>query len=514
MSAAPILLRNARIVPIGTPGTAGTTATEPTDLLLSGGRVTAVGEAATADGVPSATEVLDLAGRWVIPGLWDQHVHMSSWAQALQRIDVSGSVRPQDVVARIAAHLENLPEGDRPFAVTGWGYRSANWDDLPSVAELDAVSQGLPVVIYSGDGHSGWLNTAAQRLLGLEPTATSLDEDAWFAAFTKFTAIPEVAQEGEQGLGPAAREAAARGIVGLVDLEFDSSFGFWPARVARGVDELQIRTAVYPDRLDDLIALGRATGDPFEDTGDLVRMGPLKVITDGSLGTRTAHCCDPYPATLQGDFPHGKQNVPGPELEELLRTATGHGLDVAVHAIGDAAIEIALQAYAASGAQGSIEHAQLTTPAQLSRMATLGIRASVQPAHLLDDRDLTARCWPGREERCFAFRSMLDAGIPLVLGSDAPVAPLDPWLAIAAAVHRSADEREAWVPEQAITAAEALAASTDGAGTVAAGHRADLAVLDHDPLAPAEDTATVGRRLRAMTVALTVNGGRVTHSAL
>lgn len=508
-----MLLRNARIVPVGTDDTAPRVHPEPTDLLLSDGRVTAAGDAVTAEGMPSAAEVLDLAGRWVVPGLWDQHVHMSSWAQALQRIDVSGSVRPQDVVARIAVHIDALPEDEHPFAVTGWGYRSANWDDLPSVAELDAVSRGLPVVIYSGDGHSGWLNTAAQQLLGLEPTATSLDEDAWFAAFTKFTAIPAVAAEAEQGLGAAAREAASRGIVGLVDLEFDSSFGFWPARVARGVDELQVRTAVYPDRLDDLIALGRQTGDPFEGTGDLVRMGPLKVITDGSLGTRTAHCCDPYPATLQGDFPRGKQNVPRDELEQLLRRATDHRLAVAVHAIGDAAVEIALDAYSSSGARGSIEHAQLTTPKQIERMARLRIRASVQPAHLLDDRDLTARCWPGREERCFAFRSMLDAGIPLVLGSDAPVAPLDPWLAMAAAVHRSADERAPWVPEQAISAAEALAASTDGVGTLGAGHRADLAVLDHDPLAPTEDTAEAGRRLRAMTVALTVNGGRVTHSA-
>lgn len=511
MSAAPILLRNARIVPVGTHSPAPE---EPTDLLLSSGRVAAVGGPATTGGMPSAGQVLDLAGRWVVPGLWDQHVHMSSWAQARERIDVSGSVRPQDVVARIATHIDALPAGERPFAVTGWGYRSANWDEAPSVAELDAVSRGLPVIIYSGDGHSGWLNTAAQQLLGLEPTPTALDEDPWFAAFTRFTALPEVAAQAEEGLGAAVREAASRGVVGLVDLEFDSSFGSWPSRVAGGVDEVQVRTAVYPDRLDELIAIGRRTGEEFDGTDGLVRMGPLKVITDGSLGTRTAHCCDPYPKALQTDFPHGKQNVPAPELERLLRRATESGLSVAVHAIGDAAVEIALEAYAASGAGGSIEHAQLTTPAQIARMAALGIRASVQPAHLLDDRDLTARCWPGREERCFSFRSMLDAGIPLALGSDAPVAPLDPWLAMAAAVHRSADEREPWVPEQAITAAEALAASTDGLGTVTVGHPADLAVLDHDPLPAAADTAEVGRRLRSVSVALTVNGGRVTHSTL
>ena len=92
-------------------------------------------------------------------------------------------------------------------------------------------------------------------------------------------------------------------------------------------------------------------------------------------------------------------------------------------------------------------------------MAALGVRASVQPAHLLDDRDVTERLWPGRSERCFPLRWMLDEGVDVVLGSDAPVSPLDPWLAVAAAVHRSGDEREPWHPEQSITVREALAAS-------------------------------------------------------
>ena len=140
---------------------------------------------------------------------------------------------------------------------------------------------------------------------------------------------------------------------------------------------------------------------------------------------------------------------------------------MAIHAIGDAALELAMDAFEATGARGSIEHAQLITTRELRRMARLGISASVQPAHLLDDRDTTIQIWPDRADRCFAFRSMLDQGVELRLGSDAPVAPLDPWLAMAAAVHRSADEREPWHPEQALTASEALAASTDGQATLA-----------------------------------------------
>ncbi len=177
------------------------------------------------------------------------------------------------------------------------------------------------------------------------------------------------------------------------------------------------------------------------------------------------------------------------ELRALLARAAAGGLDVAVHAIGDRAVTEALAAFADTGARGGIEHVQLTTRDDVRRMAALGVRASVQPAHLLDDRDVTERLWPGRAERCFPLRWMLDDGVEVALGSDAPVSPLDPWLAVAAAVHRSGDEREPWHPEQSITAREALAASTDGWGTVAVGHPADLVWLAADPLAGASDRA-------------------------
>ena len=149
-------------------------------------------------------------------------------------------------------------------------------------------------------------------------------------------------------------------------------------------------------------------------------------------------------------------------------------------------------------------------------MAGLGVRASVQPAHLLDDRDLTEQVWGARAERCFAFRWMLDDGVELALGSDAPVSPLDPWLAMAAAVHRSADGRDPWHAEQALTVREALAASVDGQPTVRVGSRGDLVLLDRDPLLrelPAEDTAGLAAALRGMASALTVVAGVVVHDA-
>lgn len=143
-------------------------------------------------------------------------------------------------------------------------------------------------------------------------------------------------------------------------------------------------------------------------------------------------------------------------------------------------------------------------------MAQLGLRASVQPAHLLDDRDISEQLWPGRGERCFPLRWMADEGVEMRFGSDAPVSPLDPWLSIAAAVHRSADDRPAWHEEQALTVREALAASTDGHGTVGVGSLGDLIVLDADPLAVGSGAAAA-EHLRSMRVAATLVNGEVIH---
>src|SRR5690606_8588499 len=155
---------------------------------------------------------------------------------------------------------------------------------------------------------------------------------------------------------------------------------------------------------------------------------------------------------------------------------------------------------------GRVEHAQLLADRDILRFAELGVEISVQPEHLLDDRDVADRYWPGRTGRAYAFRSLLDSGARLRFGSDAPVAPLDPWVSMAAAVSRTRGGRVPWHPEQRITVGEALAASTRT--TVAVGQPADLVVTDADPFAVDPDA------LRTMPVAATLLGGRFTHSEL
>jgi predicted amidohydrolase YtcJ len=293
----------------------------------------------------------------------------------------------------------------------------------------------------------------------------------------------------------------------VLDLEITENLTPWRRRIAAGSDALRVRAGVWEPYLDRVLAEELRTGDVVVGTGGLLQQGPLKVITDGSLNTRTAYCHDPYPG-LSGPGAHGVLSVPPEHLVPLMAHAHRRGLACAIHAIGDHANTLALDAFAASGARGTIEHAQLLTDADVARFAALGVTASVQPEHAMDDRDVADRYWAGRTARAFPLASLVAAGVRLVLGSDAPVAPLDPWIAVAAAVERARDGREPWHPEQRVNLLTALAASTDGQPLVLGpGASADLCVLDADPLAD-------GAPLRGMPVAGTLLAGRWTHRAL
>lgn len=499
-----ILIRNARLVPIA----AGEVAPgAPLDVLVENGTVTGVAPALDR---PDGVEEVDAAGRWLSPGLWDQHVHLAQWTLASQRLDLAPAKSPEEVTRRVAERVAEQPG----HPIIGWGHRSGIWDRDVTVSELDAVSGDTAVVLISGDGHHAWLNTTALMHLALPVRGAVVRESEWFAVYPRLASLV-----GNDGTSPEAFRrtldaAAALGVVGIVDFEFGGGSAEWAQRWAAGCDRLRIRWATYADTLEGVIAAGLRTGDTLPGCDDRATMGPLKIISDGSLNTRTAWCCEPYADAHRLEYPCGQPNQSGEELRDLLARAHGAGLEVATHAIGDAAVAEALASYAETGARGSIEHAQLVGRDDVRRMAELGIRASIQPAHLLDDRDLTEKIWPGRGERSFAFRWMLEDGVELALGSDAPVSPLDPWLAIASAVHRSADEREAWHGEQSLTSREALAASVDGRPMVAPGSRGDLVLLDRDPLAVGATTHETGEWLRSVEVAFTVVAGIPVHSLL
>jgi predicted amidohydrolase YtcJ len=209
-------------------------------------------------------------------------------------------------------------------------------------------------------------------------------------------------------------------------------------------------------------------------------MGFLKVITDGSINTRTAYMHAPY----EGESSTGVLNTEVTELERLVREATDHGVTAALHAIGDKANTVVIDTFEKVGVAGRIEHAQMVLPEDVQRMARLGLTASIQPAHAVDDRDVAEQLWGDRVSYAYPMKSFLDAGVNLILGSDAPVARLDPWHTIEMATARTADGRPAWHPEEALTRGQAIKASART--TIDVGQPADLIFVGPDGVIPFE----------------------------
>lgn len=473
---------------------------EPVDVHLAEGLVVDI---APAGALPRDGVVLDAGGGWLIPGLWDHHVHAVQWALSAQRVGLGGATSAAEAAA-LMGEAETMPDGRR----VGAGFRDAFWRDAPDLAVLDAATGEVPTYLINADVHSVWLNSAALRREGIPADGVGvLREEPAFEISRRLNAVD--ASVSDPLVGRMAQDAAARGVVGLVDLDMAWNEDAWARRLAGGLDALRIVFGIYPEFLDRAIEEGLQTGDVARGAGsDLARVGALKVITDGSLGTRTAATSHAYPGDPHN---HGVLTVDLATLVDLMTRATAAGIGSAIHAIGDVANSHALDAFAVTGAWGSIEHAQLVAHADIPRFARLGVAASVQPEHALDDRDLTDRVWAGQTAQPYPLRALADTGANLLFGSDAPVTPLDPWAGMASAVFRTRDGRDAWQPQQRVEAATALAASTRGGSVVPAriepGDVADLAICERDPLTADE------AGLRGMRVGATLLGGRLTHLA-
>jgi predicted amidohydrolase YtcJ len=474
------------------------------DVTVTGGVISAV---TPAGEVPTIGDHIELDGHVMIPGLWDRHTHFTQWAHASRRVQLGDAQSAADAAAMLAAHADAHPDGD----VVGVGFRDALWPDVPHFELLDeALDHGevgdsgeqRRVVAISADLHTVWLNSAALRAHGFyeHPSGVLRERDA-FAVIDALDEVPE--KTVDCWAHEAAEAAAARGVVGVVDFEWGFAPADWQRRFAAGFDELRVAAAFYPERFDDALAFGLGGGEALGTSG-LLTLGPLKVITDGSLNTRTAYLREPYAGDAGRS--RGQLTVPPEELAALLRRAVQAGQTAAVHAIGDHAVSHALDAFAITGARGSVEHAQLVLPEDLPRFAQLGVTASVQPEHAMDDRDIAERYWGARSRHAFPLRGLLDAGAALAFGSDAPVAPLDPWLAIASAVFRSRGDREPWHDEQSISLEQAVQASVRS--SIAVGQPADLVVLGADPR-QADAVA-----LRSQPVVATMVAGRFSYDAI
>jgi predicted amidohydrolase YtcJ len=461
-------------------------------------------------------ERVDLAGRCVMPGFTDAHVHFPTWATARREVRLEGMQSVAEVVARVRDRLGSVGEGEW---LRGRGWRSAEWPEQPTKEALDEVAGRMPVALLAHDGHSIWLNSAALaradgelKVAGGvvevdergEPTGVLREESCWrFRDRHLESSDDEYVSAMRDGL----RVAASRGVTAVHDKDgWIGALRFWQA-----LDDLTLRVwQSFPaERLDRLAELGLRSGlgDP------MLRVGYLKAFMDGTLGSQTARMLDGS----------GVQITSREELAEIVRRGAEAGWPVAVHAIGDRANREALDAFeqtrdawAPLGLRQRIEHAQLLAPEDVARFAQLGVAASVQFSHATSDRDVADRFWAGKTDGAYAFRSLWDSGAVVANGSDAPVEELDPLAGIVAGVLRTLDERPAWHPEQTLGVEEALTATCvtpawlaheeRRRGKLVPGFLADLVVLDRDPVAiPPEELLDV-------QVVATMVGGRWTHN--
>ena len=397
-------------------------------------------------------EIVDLGGATVLPGLVDAHVHFPSWALGLRELSLFGT-------RSVGEALERIEAAEKP--ADGWlrgrGWREEDWpeEERPTLAALDAVTGEVPTALRAHDGHTLWVNSAALAAGGRPEHEDGVlrEQEAWDFFDTFAAASPEETLDAVRAGIPVAHAA---GVTGVHDK--DGARGAPEAFAALGnAGELTLR-------------VWQSVPNADADRGSYV-----KVFMDGTLGSRTA--------LLLGG---GGMRLMGPDgLAAVVREAAAAGMPVAVHAIGDLANREALDGFEASedvwrplGLRHRVEHAQCIHADDIARYARLGITASVQYSHATSDRELAARLWADRLDRAYPYRQLLDAGVRVAGGSDAPVEALDPLAGLRSAAECGVSRDEAIA---SFTAEPAwLEGAEDRRGALSPGYDADLVVLDGD----------------------------------
>ena len=488
------------------------------------------------------TRVVDLDGRVLLPGFIDAHTHMESAGRYLVHADLSAATGRQDALDRLA---DRARETDDEW-VLGYGYDESDWPESRYLTreDLDAVSERRPVAAYRVDMHTASLNgVALERLRSEMPDDLVRTADGRATGVVVEDAVGVVRDAVEAGVADtrrlveAARDRAHElGVTGVHELVRDSHAPrVYRELAARDELDLRVRVNYWSDHLDAVIETGLRTNGG----GEMVQVGGIKTFTDGSIGARTARLSEPYADAdadtegddAGGDGATGEWVVDPDDLNALVGRAHDAGLQVCAHAIGDEAIEAALSAFESAMAGGAddaegggsddgdplvgvreaprhrIEHVELATDEHLRRMADAGVVACMQPNFLrwageggLYDTRLGER----RSRGSNRFRDALAAGVDVAFGSDCM--PMDPLLGVHHAV-TARDER------QRLSVTEALRAYTLGAaragfdehrlGTVEAGKRADMVVLEESPW----ETDAIDE----IDVAMTLVDGTVVH---
>lgn len=473
------------------------------------GRIVAVGQKADLlAGLPSTIETCDLHGQDVIPGLIDSHLHLELYAAFLHGVDCETTTRVE-CLGRIQNQTRLHP---KDIWITGHGWNHNIWPEgIGDRTLLDEICSEKPAYFTSKSVHSGWANSAALQLAGIDentpdpaggvivrdpqgkPTGILLEK----AMLLVERIIPQPdSTQLKAMLAETLLRLAQFGITSVHD--FDSAHCFSALQELMVEDRLPIRVVkgIPFETFDAAIQVGLHTGFG----NDHLRIGSLKLFADGALGSQTAAMLAPYEGTSDR---YGIALLSPRQLIEIGEKAVSNGFSVAVHAIGDAANRNVISAFerirtyekqhGIPARAHRIEHVQCIHPADINRMAAAGITASMQPTHALSDWSMAEKHWGSRVSNSYTWQSIAQAGIPLIFGSDAPVETPDPWLGLHAAVNRLPDgyKNEAgWQPQEKLTLTQALTAFTSApAEAIGAGQRlgrlrpgclADLVVLDRD----------------------------------
>jgi len=531
---------------------------------IRAGRIWAVGSDAEILRLAGpSTRIINLRGRRVLPGFTDAHFHFQAWALGRRQLRLAGLSSRQAVQDALRTRAAETPPGQWIIG-QGWNESDWPEPRLLDRHDLDAAAPHHPVFLARSDLHLATVNTAALRLAGIvaglpDPAAGVIDRDGAGQptgilrdhAMDLIDAVmpqPDAAQI-DAAMRDAIGEAHRLGLTGVHDFrsgdaaESQEAFHAWQRLHAAGELKLRVWMMIGGQLLDQAIALGLRSG--FGD--DRLRIGGVKYFADGSLGARTAWMLEPY-----ADGGVGLPVTPMAELASAIERGAAAGLPVAIHAIGDRAVRELLDVFSevlprvarsetghsdrvarsetghsatsmdnsqltidnsqltidnwqlsidSSRIPHRIEHVQHSHPEDLRRLGSLGLVASVQPIHQVDDMALVERAVGARGRWSYAWRTLLESGAVLALGSDCPVASPNPFWGIHAAVTRQRRDGApagGWHPEERLTLAEAIAGYTLGPayasgqlahqGSIAPGKLADLVALDRDIFAvpPAE----------------------------
>ena len=512
-------------------------------LAVSGGRIVLAGsDAEVARLQGPRTGVVDLHGAFVVPGFNDAHLHLAEAGTLALQCDLRGSASLEEMLARVRAAAARAPPG---AWIRGGGWDHTRWDlpRLPSRQDLDRVTAGHPAFLERVDGHIAVVNSAALRAFAIDrttaaPAGGQLDRDATGkpSGILRETAKglyqgripPPAPAQRRRALELATLDAVQHGVTSVQDYSTWADFLEYEQMEREGALPVRVSEWLTFNDPPEVLVRERASHPP----GDLMlHTGMLKGFMDGSLGSRTAALGEPY-----RDDPHnrGIPRYSQAHLDEMTIERVRLGFQIGFHAIGDRAVSMALHAFAAAAAalpaaerthmRYRIEHDQVIAPGDFERQAVLHVIASMQPSHLLTDmRWAQARLGPGRARYSYAWRSVLDHGIPLAFGTDYPVESVSPLRGLYAAVTRLPEpspdgtSAAAYFPEECLSIAQALYAYTQGSayaeqmerlkGQLVAGELADFAVLDRDLLQAAPAQILTARVLR------TVVGGRTVYES-